>query len=247
MAALNDTYGLAGQSAQRGLTSSQSIAINQPAKSTVTLKLVDAAPDPLQDAQQDAEQTAALALAAQTAQRAARDEHLAGLLQRAAKNDQQAFAQFYDATVGYAQALARRMASAADLEDVLAEAYLQVWRKAGSFDAARGSAVTWLLLIVRSRALDLLRKPREEQLDEDVPDVQSDDAGPPDLLETTQGSAALHAALAQLGAKERWALSLAYYRDMSHAQIAAHTGMPLGTVKSLINRAQEKLRTLLHA
>lgn len=246
MAALNDIPQTAGQGAQREITSSQRIAINHPAKSTVTLKLVDAAPSPAQDA----EEAAALAMAAQaaqTAQRAARDEQLAGLLERAAKGDQQAFAQFYDATAGYAQALARRMASAADLEDVLADAYLQVWRKAGSFDAARGSAVTWLLLIVRSRALDLLRKPREEQLDEDAPDVPADDAGPPDLLETTQGSAALHAALAQLGAKERWALSLAYYRDMSHAQIAAHTGMPLGTVKSLINRAQEKLRTLMNA
>ncbi|MGL4573814.1 MAG: RNA polymerase sigma factor [Burkholderiaceae bacterium] len=243
MVALNEIPGSAGQGAQRGLTSSLHTAINQPAKSTVTLKLVDAAPGPAQDA----EEAAALALTAQIAQRAARDEQLAGLLQRAAKRDQQAFAPFYDATVGYAQALARRMVSAADLEDVLAEAYLEVWRKAGSFDAARGSAVTWLLLIVRSRTLDLLRKPREEALDEDTLDVPADDAGPPDLLETTQANAALHAALAQLGAKERWALSLAYYRDMSHAQIAAHTGMPLGTVKSLINRAQEKLRTLLHA
>lgn len=240
MAAPNDIPSTAGQGAQRGLTSLQRIVINQPAKSTVTLKLVDIASSTALDAQEAAQ-------AAQTAQRAARDEQLACLLLRTAKGDQQAFAQFYDATAGYAQALARRMASAADLEDVLADAYLQVWRKAGSFDAARGSAVTWLLLIVRSRALDLLRKPREEQLDEDTPDVPADDAGPPDLLETTQANATLHAALAQLGAKERWALSLAYYRDMSHAQIAAHTGMPLGTVKSLINRAQEKLRALMNA
>jgi RNA polymerase sigma-70 factor (ECF subfamily) len=176
-----------------------------------------------------------------------RDTQLAVCLQRASQGDQQAFTQFYDATVGYAQALARRMVNAADLEDVLADAYLQVWRKAAGFDAARGSAVTWLLLIVRSRALDLLRKPREETLPDDVPELATEDAGPPDLLETTQGSAALHAALAQLNAKERWVLSLAYYKDMSHADIAGTTGMPLGTVKSLINRAQEKLRGLLHA
>jgi RNA polymerase sigma-70 factor, ECF subfamily len=142
--------------------------------------------------------------------------------------------------------LAALLARAADLEDVLAEAYLQVWRKAGSFDAHRGSAVTWLLLIVRSRALDLLRKPHEEQLDEEqAPELPATDPGPPDVLETTQANAALHAALAQLNAKERWALSLAYYRDMSHSEIAAATAMPLGTVKSLINRAQDKLRALL--
>jgi RNA polymerase sigma-70 factor, ECF subfamily len=183
---------------------------------------------------------------AQDAERAQRDAQLAALLARAARGDQSAFSAFYDGTIGYAQALARRMLNAADLEDVLAEAYLQVWRKAGSFDAQRGSAVTWLLLILRSRALDLLRKPREEQLDEEqTPELPATDAGPPDLLETTQANAALHAALAQLNAKERWALSLAYYRDMSHAEIATATGMPLGTIKSLINRAQEKLRALL--
>lgn len=182
------------------------------------------------------------------AERVARDMQLAGLLARAARGDQHAFAAFYDGTIGYAQALARRMLQSADLEDTLADAYLQVWRKAASFDAQRGSAVTWLLLIVRSRALDVLRKPREEQLDEEQTlELPATDAGPPDLLETTQENAALHAALAQLNAKERWALSLAYYRDMSHAQIATCTGMPLGTVKSLINRAQEKLRTLLES
>jgi RNA polymerase sigma-70 factor (ECF subfamily) len=253
MTALNDDPQFSGQHSERALTSAP-LGSNRRLGAAAALKLVESPREQgkmpvAQTTMSDAEHDAADALRSTevlTAQRAARDASLSSLLARAAKSDQLAFAGFYDATVGYAQALARRMVGAADIEDVLADAYLQVWRKAGSFDAQRGSPVTWLLLLVRSRSLDLLRKPREEQLDEDLPDMAAEDAGPPDLLETTQGSAALHAALAQLGAKERWALSLAYYRDLSHAEIAAQTGMPLGTVKSLINRAQQKLRALLH-
>jgi RNA polymerase sigma-70 factor, ECF subfamily len=238
MTALNDDPQFSGQHSERGLTSAP-LGSNRRLGAAAALKLVESPREQgkmpvAQTTMSDAEHDAADALRSTevlTAQRAARDASLSSLLARAAKSDQLAFAGFYDATVGYAQALARRMVGAADIEDVLADAYLQVWRKAGSFDAQRGSPVTWLLLLVRSRSLDLLRKPREEQLDENLPDM---------------GSAALHAALAQLGAKERWALSLAYYRDLSHAEIAAQTGMPLGTVKSLINRAQQKLRALLH-
>jgi RNA polymerase sigma-70 factor (ECF subfamily) len=177
--------------------------------------------------------------------RQVRDARLAALLGRAANGDAKAFEDFYDATVGYAQALARRMLNPSDLEDVLSEAYFQVWRSAASFDVARGSAVTWLLLIVRSRALDWLRKPRElqalEEGDEAAEQVDPYPT-PPDLLETTEANRGLHQALLLLNGKERWVLSLAYFKDMSHGEISSATGMPLGTVKSLINRAQDKLR-----
>jgi RNA polymerase sigma-70 factor, ECF subfamily len=139
--------------------------------------------------------------------RVERDRELGILLAKAAKGDQAAFETFYDATVGYAQALARRMLNASDLEDVLADAYFQVWRTAGSFDIQRGSAVTWLLLIVRSRALDWLRKPKDQPLD-DAYDAQDEYPFPPDLLQTTQAHHALHAALTTLNGKERWVAGL---------------------------------------
>jgi RNA polymerase sigma-70 factor (ECF subfamily) len=71
------------------------------------------------------------------------------------------------------------------------------------------------------------------------------DPGPEALLESVQASTRLHAALARLSANERWVLGLAYFRDHTHSEIAAVTGLPLGTVKSLITRAQHKLRESL--
>lgn len=181
--------------------------------------------------------------------RAQRDGRLAQLLQQAASGDAEAFERFYDDTVAYAQALGRRMLGGADLEDLLSDAYFQAWREAGRFDAARGSAVTWLLTIVRSRALDALRRARalhECCACDELPDAAADTtAEPPEVLSTLESSCALREAMAALSAQERWLLGLAYFRELSHAQISATTGLPLGTVKSAINRAQAKLRDTL--
>jgi RNA polymerase sigma-70 factor, ECF subfamily len=185
------------------------------------------------------------------AARAERDSALAALLQQAAGGSVSAFEAFYDQTLGYAHALARRMLrSSGDLDDVLAAAYFQVWRELHRFDAQRGSAVTWLLTIVRSRALDALRHARvsdEHASAEEASDLASDEPGPDELLQTTQAGARLEIALAGLHPQERWVLALAYYRELSHSQIASVTGLPLGTVKSLILRSQIKLRELLVA
>ncbi|MEW6707097.1 MAG: sigma-70 family RNA polymerase sigma factor [Pseudomonadota bacterium] len=187
---------------------------------------------------------------AATADRAERDRCLAAWVAEAAAGSAAAFERFYDATVGHAQALARRMLAPADLEDVLAEAYFQAWREAARFDPLRGSAVTWLLTIVRSRALDLLRRRRAEgpaDGPEALAEHAADAPGPPDLLHAMERGCALHAALAALSAQERWLLGLAYFRELSHAQISQATGMPLGSVKSALHRAQGKLRETLAA
>ncbi len=182
------------------------------------------------------------------AARGARDALLASLLQAAAAGNAGAFERVYDLTIGYAHALARRMVPPADVEDVVADAYLQAWRDAAQFDAARGSLVTWLLTIVRSRALDLLRRhkasPEVENTDDDAAQP-SEAPGPVDLLAAVQAHSRLHGALAELSPQERWVLGLAYYRELSHREVSDETGLPLGTVKSLILRAQAKLRALL--
>jgi len=183
--------------------------------------------------------------------RAARDARLATLLAAAAGGSAQAFEAFYDASAAHARALARRMLRGpqreADIEDLLADAYFEAWRLAARFDAVRGSAVTWLLQIVRSRALDLLRRQAAhptEPLTDETPAPDGDD-DPATRLWQQQAGTRLHAALLRLSAPERWALGLAYFRELSHAQIAATTGLPLGTVKSHIQRAQLKLREAL--
>ena len=184
----------------------------------------------------------------------ARDKELAALLQAAAAGDAHAFETFYSATVRSAMAVVRRIAGDAYTEDVLADCYFQAWRGAAQFDAARGSALAWLLTMARSRALDRLRS---ENLRHGgvggAPAFDADQAqqcgepGPEQLLESVQANSRLHAALAQLSANERWVLGLAYFRDHSQSEIAQVTGLPLGTVKSLINRAQHKLRDTLQS
>lgn len=187
---------------------------------------------------------------AREAGRVERDARLATLLAQAAAGQAAAFEAFYESTFGYAQALARRMLRDADLEDVLSEAYLQAWREVARFDAARGSAVTWLLTLVRSRALDALERARRHPSvadDEPHDDTPSDAPAPPDVAAGVEAGCALQRALLALSRDERWVLSLAYYRELPHSRIAEETGFPLGTVKSLILRAQHKLRAQLGA
>ena len=182
--------------------------------------------------------------------RAQRDAELAGLVAATATGDCSACVAFYARTIGYAQAVARRRLDGADVEDLLADAYFEAWRNAARFDPVRGSAVTWLLTIVRSRALDLVRRKsaRPDGVSTDErPDAADEAADPIEALWQRREGSRLHVALTALSGNERWTLGLAYFRDCSHSEIARITGMPLGTVKSLILRAQSKLRQSLSA
>ena len=177
---------------------------------------------------------------------------LAALLHAAARGDARAFEQFYGATCRQALAVVRRITGTAFAEDVLSDCYFQAWRDAARFDAARGDAIAWLLTIARSRALDRMRKEAlrhgglsgaPESDPASCEDAQA--PGPDALLQGVQERSRLHAALAALSANERWVLGLAYYRDFTQAEIAGITQLPLGTVKSLMTRAQHKLREAL--
>ena len=181
-----------------------------------------------------------------------RDERLAGLLKAAATGDGRAFEAFYNATARQAMAVVRRITGDALAEDVLADCYFQAWRSASNFDVLRGSALTWLLTMARSRALDRVRQEtlRHGGLtgapDFDADAVEHGQAiSPEQLLESVESCTRLHEALRELSANERWVLGLAYFRDFSQSEIATMTGMPLGTVKSLMTRAQHKLRETL--
>jgi RNA polymerase sigma-70 factor, ECF subfamily len=182
---------------------------------------------------------------------AARDERLAALLRAAAEGDGRAFESFYNGTARQAMAVVRRIVGDAHAEDVLADCYFQAWRNAKQFDAARGSPLAWLLTMARSRALDRLRQEalRHGGLagapEHDADSGEAAQCGPEQLLESLESRSRLHRALAQLSANERWVLGLAFFRDHTQSEIAALTGLPLGTVKSLINRAQHKLRETL--
>ncbi len=129
-----------------------------------------------------------------------------------------------------------------DAEDVVEETFWQVWRTAGQFDRGRASAAAWLSMIARSRALDRLRAQRR-QLERTAEGSRGlTDAVEPEPVETTSR---LAQALDALPPEQREALQLAFFAGLSHAEIAARTAQPLGTIKTRIRLAMEKLRLSL--
>lgn len=184
------------------------------------------------------------------------DARLAQWIERIARQDARAFEALYDATAARVHGLVRRLTQRAALaEEVLEETYWQVWREAPRFDAARGRPITWLLSMARSRAIDALRRERRfqhEPLQEagDEPGATWADPAAPapqDLLEATRGHAHVHAALASLEPRSRQLVALAFFRGLTHEEIAQQQGLPLGTVKSLIRRALQQLRRVMEA
>lgn len=165
-------------------------------------------------------------------------------------HDERALAAFYDATISRVYGLVHRIVrNAATAEEVVEDAYFQVWRQAVRFDPARGKALTWLLAMARSRALDALR--REARFPHHAQDAPGDaemvcDAAPVDeLLDLARHQTELHQALMRLGAQPRQLVSLAFLRGLSHEEIAEQTRLPLGTVKSQIRRALQSMRQIL--
>jgi RNA polymerase sigma-70 factor (ECF subfamily) len=123
-------------------------------------------------------------------------------------------------------------------QDVMAT----LWHKAHLFDPARASVATWVFTIARNRRIDFARKarrPEPEALDWG-PDHEPDQA---DLYEAAQETRILTAALSELPEKQRALVQRAFYGDLSHSEIAAETGLPLGTIKSRIRLALDRLRT----
>lgn len=174
---------------------------------------------------------------------------LVALIQRCAAGDETALARFYDLTVTRVYGLARTITgSSADADDVACETYVQVWNDACRFDPARGSALGWLLSIARSRALDSRRRRlARERTDAHAPHEPRTSDAPEDLLALTESGTAVHAALARLSPLRRELVSLAFFRGLTHAEIATTLGLPLGTVKSHLRRALGVLRETLAA
>jgi len=179
----------------------------------------------------------------------ANDRHLEDLMARIVRQDQQALGELYEAMAGRVYGLALRITRHVQTaEEVVEDAFWQVWRQAPRFDAARGGAVAWILTIARSRALDALRRSdRAEPLDEE--DLAQLPAGgdPHDLLAAVQREHRLHAALRNLDPLPRQLVALAFFRGLSHDEIASQMSLPLGTVKSHIRRALLRLRESLGA
>ncbi|WP_249138836.1 sigma-70 family RNA polymerase sigma factor [Actibacterium sp. MT2.3-13A] len=122
-------------------------------------------------------------------------------------------------------------------QDVMAT----LWHKAHLFDPTRASVATWVFTIARNRRIDLLRKERRPE-PEDLPWGPEPELNPAEALGLQQESAQLAAALSALPEKQRHLIEKAYFGELSHSEIAAETGLPLGTIKSRIRLALDRLR-----
>jgi RNA polymerase sigma-70 factor (ECF subfamily) len=178
------------------------------------------------------------------------EDQLAAWIAAIANRDERALCALYDATLARVYGLALRIVRKASLaEEVAEDTYFQVWRQALRFDPARGSPMAWLLGMARSRAIDTLRREarfQHQSLDlGSAAEVADDKPGSDDLLAVAQGHAELQRALLLLHAQPRQLVALAFFRGLSHEEIASQTELPLGTVKSQIRRALLVLRQAL--
>jgi RNA polymerase sigma factor (sigma-70 family) len=181
------------------------------------------------------------------------DMQLIALIDRVALRDANALRQLYDATSSKLYAVAMRVVSNTEhAEDVLQDAYLNIWRIAGDYRASLSPPMAWMGVVVRSRALDFLRKRKAERalggvsIDDEFGDaLSSNEPSPMDTSIASEQAWALHECLRKIEAKPREVLTLAYFRDLSHGELAAQLKLPLGTVKTWIRRSLEQLRSCM--
>jgi RNA polymerase sigma-70 factor (ECF subfamily) len=186
------------------------------------------------------------------------NDDLARWLARIALGDRRAFEQLYRATCSYLMAVAWRVLQRRQLaEEVLQDAFVKVWHSAGAYDARLGVPMTWLINIVRNRAIDVRRARAtaavDDSVDVDPPLEEASDAhgahaaGPEQWLEASIRKARVETCMGQLSASQRQALALAYYQGLTHAEIAETLDTPLGTAKAWVRRGLEYLRNCLEA
>lgn len=173
----------------------------------------------------------------------------ATLLRRMAEGDEQALGAFYDRWIALVHSVVLRiLRQRDDVEDTVEEVFWQAWRQAGRYEASRGAVQTWLLTIARSRALDrvrALKRLREEPLEGDSGEMVAQLATEGDAsmdAEAAERRGIVIAALAELPAEQREALELGYFGGLSQSEIAERLGQPLGTIKTRMRLAMQKLK-----
>ncbi|HEY0546957.1 MAG TPA: sigma-70 family RNA polymerase sigma factor [Pyrinomonadaceae bacterium] len=179
----------------------------------------------------------------------ARATHLANLIRGMAERDQGAMSALYDATNRLVYSLVLRILSdPASAEEVMLDVYMQVWRQASTYDEKRGGPLAWLTTVARSRAIDRLRSGKQRQQREEPLERADNHSAPANIEEEVAASemrGRVQAALEQLSPEQREVIELAYYGGLSHSEIAAKLGQPLGTVKTRTRLGMMKLRDSL--
>lgn len=172
---------------------------------------------------------------------------ITGMLAR----DETSLAELYDCTLSKVYGLALKITRRHDLaEEVVEDTYMQAWQEIAKFDSARGPVMAWLMVICRSRAIDALRRLDEAESYAE-PELMLNHAelvnnSPLDILLLLERETDIHIAMNSLNALQRQLIALAFFKGYTHEEIALQMQMPLGSVKSNIRRAQNKLKDELN-
>lgn len=170
------------------------------------------------------------------------------LLQKIAGKDREAFKLLYAATSAKLYGILVRILVRRDLADeALQDVYVKVWERAGDFDPARASPITWLAAISRNRALDEVRRVRPVSTEEapEVMEMASDGPSAFDELSRSEDAKRLMACLQGLEPERREIVMLAYFNGMSREDLGAKFGRPVATIKTWIHRSLAQLKVCL--
>jgi len=176
---------------------------------------------------------------------------LTALVARMALKEQDALAELYDQTCSLLNGLLIRMLERPeDAEEALADVYMKAWKNADKYSPDRGSVQSWLVIMARSIAIDRIRQKRAQPnmaaFDwENSVEFVSPGASPEEETGMAQRQRRMQRILAELPPEQRQVLLMALFGGPSHAELAAKLGQPLGTVKSRIRTALQRLRQLM--
>ncbi|WP_416307322.1 sigma-70 family RNA polymerase sigma factor [Neptunicella sp. SCSIO 80796] len=171
-------------------------------------------------------------------------EQLLKLLSSTAQGNKQAFSRIYQTTSGQLYAVALKMLGQKELaEEALQEAYVRIWHNAADYQQGKGTVLTWMISIVRYRALDLMRykKVRKEE------ELKEQHIGTTDniLAVADVEHQQLEKCMDELEEQQKQAIHLAYFNGLSHHEVVKHLNSPLGTIKSWIRRGLQSLQRCL--
>lgn len=176
------------------------------------------------------------------------------MIERIGRGDQSAFSALYDRLSRPLYSLALRMlGDAGDAQDALQDVFLQIWSRAATYNPEQSTVFSWTVLLTRSRVIDRLRA-RKRRLrvvdsatgdeDADVADASTMESAA-DTADKNDEAARVRSVLNNLPSEQREAIELAFFGHLTHDEIAARLGEPLGTIKARIRRGLLKLRERL--
>lgn len=171
------------------------------------------------------------------------------LLSATAQGDRLAFADLYRQTAGKLYAISLQMLRRRDLaEEAVQEAFVRIWHNAGDYQQEKGTVLTWMISIVRYRALDMLRatKSRRETGDEGLEEAL-DEQSPEQELYEQRDRVRIDRCMDRLDEGPRQAIEMAYFRGLTHTEVCDQMETPLGTIKTWIRRGLERLKRCLES